>query len=150
MTKFNWIRNKQPATINIGTVNRNWKVTPEKMLEIVSATENVLESGIGRNAKIILNNRRLTWMVTTNVFCAFSRTSNWSRSVENTEWLNAHKHVKRIEWSAVLGESKNVVFCQGNWKSPKTLDLISIRLMMKPPRTWTWFLQNEGTWNLWC
>ena len=37
----------------------------------------------------------------------FAPPPDWSLSIENAEWLNVQQHVRRTEWSAVLGE-KNV------------------------------------------
>jgi len=37
----------------------------------------------------------------------FAPTSNWSQSFENAEWLNVQEHVRKTEWSAVLGEKND-------------------------------------------
>jgi len=37
----------------------------------------------------------------------FAPTPNWNQSVENAEWLNVHQHIRRTEWSAMLGEKND-------------------------------------------
>ena len=37
----------------------------------------------------------------------FAPTHNWSQSVENAEWLNVQQHIRRTEWSSVLGEKND-------------------------------------------
>jgi len=37
----------------------------------------------------------------------FAPAPNWSQSVENAEWLNFQQHIRRTEWSAVLGEKND-------------------------------------------
>ena len=44
----------------------------------------------------------------------FVPTPNWSQSVENAEWLNVQQHVRRTEWSAVLGEKNDGDFVAKN------------------------------------
>ena len=48
----------------------------------------------------------------------FAPTHNWSQSFENAEWLNVQQHVRRTEWSAVLGEK-----IDGDFVLPKKLKI---------------------------
>jgi len=40
----------------------------------------------------------------------FAPIPNWTKSVENAEWLNVQQHVRRTEWRAVLGDKKDADF----------------------------------------
>jgi len=48
----------------------------------------------------------------------FAPTPNWSKPVENAEWINAWQHVRRTEWNAVLGQKDDT-----NFVLPKKLSI---------------------------
>jgi len=67
----------------------------------------------------------------------FASTPNWSKSVENAEWINAWQHVTRTEWNVVLGEKDDTDFVlPKNYRFPKSLDQKVQKLIKKSKHTW--------------
>jgi len=66
----------------------------------------------------------------------FAPTPYWSQSVENAEWLNVQQHIRRTEWSAVLGNKNDGDFVlPKKFKFPNFRDPKVAKLMKKPKHT---------------
>jgi len=117
--KFNWIRDKQRCHI-VGLRQGLAKNAKEKKRRKNARDTHrfrkrrrtrKMQAVLAEAQKIILNKSLIELddhdKASLCKGLRFAPTPNWSQSVENAEWLNVQQHVRRTEWSAVLGEKSN-------------------------------------------
>ena len=142
--KFRWIREKHPKHVNNKRRRKNARVTQRYRKRIRLRK---MQDVLAKADEMILNKSSLKLDDYDKfLLCKrlrFAPTSNWSKSVENAEWINAWQHVRRTEWNAVLGEKDDTDFVlPKNYRFPKPLDQTVPKLIKKPKHTWKWFSQN--------
>ena len=142
--KFRWIREKHPKHVNNKRRRKNARVTQRYRKRIRLRK---MQDVLAKADEMILNKSSLKLDDYDKVLLCkrlrFAPTSNWSKSVENAEWINAWQHVRRTEWNAVLGEKDDTDFVlPKNYRFPKPLDQTVPKLIKKPKHTWKWFSQN--------
>ena len=127
--KFIWIRDKQRCHI-VGLpqdVAKNAK--EKKRRKNARDTQRFrkrrrtrkMQAVLAEAQKMVLNKSSIELDHDKALLCKrlrFAPTPNWSQSVENTEWLNVQQHVRRTEWSAMLGEKND-----GDFVLPKKLKI---------------------------